>query len=256
MTRRAVDFIREQVAAAGASGVAFGLSGGVDSAVTAYLCRLALGSDKCLALIMPNTEFTPHSETEDGILVATELSVQYIVIPIRDIAHASMAHDENPPKVASGNLNARLRAVLLYYEAQKRNYLVVGTDDKSEHMLGYFTKYGDGACDILPIASLYKTQVWDLARHLQVPHHIIEKRPSPHLWTDHFASDELGLSYTDIDRILQRLHEDPVQISRDTAIPIDKIYNILRMHQSSAHKRRLPPAATLSDGIDIGTDTP
>ena len=244
-----MDFIRKQVTAAGASGVVFGLSGGVDSAVTAHLCSLALGSDKCLALIMPNTEFTPASETDDGILVATKLSVPYITVPIQSIVQASVAHDENPPKMASGNLNARLRAVLLYYEAQKRNYLVVGTDDKSEHMLGYFTKYGDGACDMLPIVSLYKTQVWDLARHLQVPHHIIEKEPGPHLWTDHLASDELGLSYAEIDKILQRLHDDPAKIPTDASIPLDKIHNILRLHHNSAHKRCLPPEAILNSDI-------
>lgn len=247
ITRRIVGFIQKQVAVAGASGVVFGLSGGVDSAVTAYLCNQALGGNRCLALIMPNSEFTPSSETKDGILVATRLSIPYIIKPLQGIVRESVAHDPNPPKIASGNLNARLRAALLYYEAQKHNYLVVGTDDKSEHMLGYFTKYGDGACDILPIVSLYKTQVWDLARHLKVPHHIIEKEPGPHLWVDHFASAELGLNYTDIDSILQRLYDDPSQISADTNIPLDRIHDILRLHRNSSHKRFLPPAAALND---------
>lgn len=249
ITQCIVDFIQRQVEMAGASGVVFGLSGGVDSAVTAYLCTQALGSNRCMALIMPNSEFTPSSETRDGILVASKLLIPYTVKPIQSIFRESVADDPNPPKVASGNLNARLRAALLYYEAQKRNYLVVGTDDKSEHMLGYFTKYGDGACDILPIVSLYKTQVWDLARYLQVPRHIIEKEPGPHLWADHFASSELGLDYTDIDIILQRLYDDPSQISTDTNIPLDRIHDILHLHQSSSHKRSLPPAATLTDDM-------
>ncbi|MXX21217.1 MAG: NAD+ synthase [Cenarchaeum sp. SB0665_bin_23] len=246
ITRYIVNFIQGQVAAAGASGVVFGLSGGVDSAVTAHLCSRALGSNSCLALIMPNSEFTPSSETKDGILVATSLSIPYIIKPLQHMVRESVAHDQNPPKVASGNLNARLRAALLYYEAQKHSYLVVGTDDRSEHMLGYFTKYGDGACDMLPIVSLYKTQVWDLARYVGVPRHIIEKEPGPHLWADHLASSELGLGYADIDRVLQRLYDEPTQVSADTNIPLDRIHDILRLHKDSAHKRTLPPMATLT----------
>ena len=251
VARRAERFIREQVSAAGAGGAVFGLSGGVDSAVTAHLCCRALGSERCLALIMPNEEFTPHSETDDGTAVADSLSIPRIMIPLDEIAGAALAHDSDPPKVAAGNLNARLRASLLYYEAQRRNYLVVGTDDKSEHMLGYFTKYGDGACDILPIASLYKTQVWGLARYLQVPSRIIEKEPSPHLWPEHSASAELGLNYADIDRILGRIREDPGRISADTGIPEAKVRHIIGLHHASSHKRSLPPCADLH-----GDDTP
>ena len=150
----------------------FGLSGGIDSAVTGHLCRRAMG-DRCLAMIMPNLEFTPDSETDDGLAVATQLSIRHKVIPIDKISNLvsfGNATDDSPGdrpsrmKRAIGNLNARIRAVILYYEAQKNNYLVVGTDDKSEYLIGYFTKYGDGACDMLPLASLYKTRVLELGR--------------------------------------------------------------------------------------------
>ena len=262
VAERAQEFIRKQVSDAGADGVVFGLSGGVDSAVTAYLCGRALGSDKCMALIMPNSEFTPSSETADGVLVADSISVRYKIIQIGPISEAIVGDDtvessfdgnQDLMRYAIGNLNARLRAVLLYYEAQKRNYLVVGTDDKSEHLIGYFTKYGDGACDILPIADLYKTEVWELARFLGVPHQIIDKEPSPHLWPGHLASAELGLNYTQIDLILQRIQDDAIVISDELGIRQDKIERILGLHTSSEHKRRLPPVADVCQRSENNT---
>lgn len=252
VARRAEEFIRRQVSAAGADGVVFGLSGGVDSAVTAYLCGRALGNDRCMALIMPNSESTPPSETADGILVADSIPVQRKIIQIDPISKAVIGDDtlessfdgnRDLMRYAIGNMNARLRAVLLYYEAQKRNYLVVGTDDKSEHVIGYFTKYGDGACDILPIADLYKTEIWELARFLGVPSQIVNKEPSPHLWPGHVASGELGLDYTRIDSILRRMEDDAFVIADELGIRQDKVERILGLHTSSVHKRRPPPVA-------------
>ena len=273
VAEKAEKFIADSVSSAGSRGAAFGLSGGVDSAVTAYLCRRALGPRRCLALIMPNSEFTPPSETADGILVATRLGIPYEVLPIGQISQAATAHDAAdggrtaPPhnrgdgglpeadetrRRAVGNLNARLRSALLYYEAQKRGYLVVGTDDKSEHMIGYFTKYGDGACDILPIAELYKTQVWDLARHLGVPRHIIDKEPSPHLWRGHSISSELGMNYNDIDAVLSEMAQagtdawDARAASEKLGIPADRVERVINLHRASEHKRHVPPAADLA----------
>lgn len=243
-------FVQEMVESAGACGVALGLSGGVDSALTAHLCSRALGSGRCLALLLPNPAFTPTSETEDGLLVAKKLGMPYKIIPIKDASdsitvHDTDAHTAKTIRQSVGNLNARLRAAIIYYEAQKLNYLVAGTGDKSEHLIGYFTKYGDGACDMMPIADLYKTQVWELAEFLGVPHHIVEKAPGPHLWPDHTAADELGLDYSDIDRILKQLDADPHQISEATGIQYDDIKNILALHHSTGHKRRMPPVPIL-----------
>lgn len=254
IAQRIEEFIKKQVSDAGADGAIFGLSGGIDSAVTAYLCSRALGSNRCMALIMPNSAFTPSFETADGILVAESIPIQHKIIQIGPISEAVIrddtlesTFDKNHTLMqhAIGNMNARLRAVLLYYEAQKRNYLVVGTDDRSEHMIGYFTKYGDGACDILPIAGLYKTEIWELAKFLDVPSQIVDKEPGPHLWPEHVASDELGLDYAKIDSILQHLHDDAFVISSKLGIPQDKVEHILDLHASSEHKRRLPPMVYL-----------
>ena len=255
VTDRAVNFIRKQVADAGSDGVVFGLSGGIDSSVTAYLCKRAMG-DRCLAMIMPNLEFTPDSETDDGLAVAAQLSIRHKVVPIDAISNLVSAGDtagdfpEGRPeqmKKAVGNLNARIRAVVLYYEAQKNNYLVVGTDDKSEYLIGYFTKYGDGACDILPIASLYKTQVLALGRFLGVPQNIIDKPSSPHLWKDHDASGEIGMEYGVVERILDAMEDsrDVDRIARELDIPPELVRRIDALNRLSEHKRNLPPIAQL-----------
>ena len=252
---RAVDFIRRQVADAGADGVVFGLSGGIDSSVTAHLCKRAMG-DRCLAVIMPNLEFTPDSETDDGLAVAAQLSIRHKVVPIDAIANLVSAVDTacNVPgglpeqmRRAVGNLNARIRAVVLYYEAQKSNYLVVGTDDKSEYLIGYFTKYGDGACDILPLASLYKTQVSALGRFLGVQQNIIDKSPSPHLWKNHRASEEIGMEYGVVEKILGAMEDsrDVDKIARELDISLDLVRRIDTLNRLSEHKRTPPPIARL-----------
>ena len=255
VSARVQEFIKRQVDRAGSEGIVLGLSGGVDSAVTAYLCSRALGSGRCLALLMPNSVSTPPSETIDGLQVAAHLSMPHRIIPIGDTVDVATAHDAGKPsdavmRRARGNLSARIRAALLYYEAQKRNCLVVGTGDRSEHMIGYFTKYGDGACDMLPIASLYKTQVQELAGFLGVPPNIAQKDPSPHLWPDHTATGELGLDYGAIDSILVHVGHDADVISQKLDIPHDKVRRILDLCRSSEHKRRLPPIAVLNDSTD------
>lgn len=255
VTEQILDFVRRQVKEAGADGVVFGLSGGIDSTVTAYLCKKAL-ADKCVALIMPNLEFTPDSETNDGLAVATRLGMRYKVIPINqmaDLVSAESAADDSPAdrpsrmKKSLGNLNARIRAVILYYEAQKNNYLVVGTDDKSEYLIGYFTKYGDGACDMLPLADLYKTQVLELGRFLGVPENIIEKEPSPHLWKDHTASEEIGADYSTVERILDAIESDRNvdRMVNELNIPLGMVKQIEALNRLSEHKRKPPPIAIL-----------
>ena len=264
---RAEEFIRRQVAGAGASGAVLGLSGGVDSAVTAYLCSRALGSKRCLALLMPNSEFTPDSETEDGLAVADELSMPRMIIPIAPMSDAATLHGGAGPRKAVGNLNARLRAAMLYYVGQRRNLMVVGTDDRSEYLIGYFTKYGDGACDILPIVDLYKTEIWELAGHLGVPQNIIKKEPGPHLWPGHTVSSELGIGYDEIDRVLKLImntcgdvcdtrHPDTEKISAELGLPADVVERIVGLVQTSEHKRHLPPAANLLNRRPRGEPRP
>ena len=268
----ACSFIRAQVGAAGASGVVFGLSGGIDSSVVAHLSARALGADRCLALIMPNESFTPDSETDDGLLVASRLGLRRKVVPIGAVSDAAVGaaaaaaaaaaggrgeaerDDGGDARLAVGNLNARLRAALLYYEAQMRGCLVAGTDDRSEYLIGYFTKYGDGASDLLPIADLYKTQVQRLGEHLGVPRHIVEKSPSPHLWKGHDAAGELGMGYGEVDAILSGAtggvgtdvgEEEAARAAAAAGISEGSARRIASLNRASAHKRALPPFARL-----------
>ena len=271
----ACSFIRGQVGAAGASGVVFGLSGGIDSSVVAHLSARALGADRCLALIMPNESFTPDSETDDGLLVASRLGLRRKIVPIGAVSDAAVGAaageaaageaaaggqgetgrgDGADARLAVGNLNARLRAALLYYEAQMRGYLVAGTDDRSEYLIGYFTKYGDGASDLLPIADLYKTQVQRLGEHLGVPRHIVEKSPSPHLWKGHDAAGELGMGYGEVDAILSGAtggvgtgvgEEEAARAAAAAGISEGSARRIASLNRASAHKRALPPFASL-----------
>ena len=264
----ACSFIRAQVGAAGASGVVFGLSGGIDSSVVAHLSARALGADRCLALIMPNESFTPDSETDDGLLVASRLGLRRKVVPIGAVSDAAVGAAAGgqgeteqghggDARLAVGNLNARLRAALLYYEAQMRGYLVAGTDDRSEYLIGYFTKYGDGASDLLPIADLYKTQVQRLGAHLGVPRHIVEKAPGPHLWKGHDAAGELGMGYASVDAILSGStgggrsdytgvdEEEAVRAAAAAGLPEADARRVASLNRASAHKRALPPMARL-----------
>lgn len=193
-------FIKYTVEDASADGVIFGLSGGIDSAVVAHLCAKIYPKNS-LAVIMPNDDFTPSSETDDGLLVAKKLGIEYEVVPIKDI---SDSYEPDDKKIIRGNLNARIRANILYMKAAQKNYLVCGTSDKSEFMIGYFTKYGDSASDFMPIVNLYKTEVQEMAKYLDVPQHIIEKKPGAHLYKNHNAFEELGLTYDTIDEELRK----------------------------------------------------
>ncbi|WP_320416730.1 NAD(+) synthase [Candidatus Nitrosotenuis chungbukensis] len=148
-----------------------------------------------------------------------------------------------PEEKSLGNLRARIRATLLYYHANLKNYLVIGSSDKSEQLIGYFTKFGDGSADVLPIASLYKTQIRLLAKHLGVKESIIQKKSSPHLWKGHIAEDEIGASYEEIDSILYCMTDKNMpldDIQKMTQIEKDKIEKIHQLYKKSEHKRIMP----------------
>ena len=233
-------FLAEKIENTKAKGVILGLSGGIDSAVIAYICKRNL-KEKTLALIMPDTEITPKSETEDALKMISLTGIEYKLIDINPIVKEYSMYLE-PNAKSRGNLRARVRTNILYYYANAKNYLVLGSSDKSEHMIGYFTKQGDGASDITPIISLYKLQVREIAKYLQVPSNVISKKSSPHLWKDHEAENELGISYEEIDSILHCLFEKKLSVEETekiTLIEKSKIQKIQELHSKSEHKRLL-----------------
>jgi len=229
-----------------ATGVIFGLSGGIDSAVIAMLCAKSL-KNKSLALIIPDSKITPRVDTEDALKLVDKLGIEYKLIDI-SFVHNEYSKYLEPNPLALGNLRARIRANILYYYANAKNYLVLGSSDKSEFLIGYFTKFGDGGADLLPIVSLYKSQIREFAKFLGVPDSIISKKSSPSLWQSHFAESELGLSYEEIDATLHCLVDKNLSLQETasfTGIEPSIVEKIHKLYKKSEHKRITPKACQL-----------
>jgi NAD+ synthase len=239
-------FLVDEIAARKSQGVIFGLSGGIDSVVLAMLCAKSV-REKTLALIMPNSKITPQVDTEDAIKIVDSLHLEYKLIDI-GFVHKEYSKYLEPNPLAFGNLGARVRSNILYYYANARNYLVLGSADRSEFLIGYFTKYGDGAADLLPLVSLYKTQIREFAKFLNVPGNIISKPSGPRLWEGHLAEVEIGLGYDEIDSILHCMIDKELSLeetAKITALPISDVDKIYQMHKRSEHKRMTPESCIL-----------
>ncbi len=240
ITETIENFLIGQIEKNHANGIILGLSGGIDSAVLAYICKRKL-KEKTLAMIMPDTQITPSIETEDAMKMISLTGLEYKLIDIKPIVNEYL-HYVEPNEWAKGNLRARIRTNILYYYANAKKYLVLGSSDKSEYLMGYFTKYGDGASDLVPIMSLYKLQVREIAKFLGVPQYIIEKKSSPHLWKEHEAEKELGITYEEIDSILYCIIDKKYSIEKTVELlEIDKLIveKVYQMYISSAHKREI-----------------
>jgi len=257
--KRITEFIRDKVAEASAEGVVIGLSGGVDSSVTLALAVEALGEERVHGLVLPDTRVTPQEDIDDALNIANKFGIKVSRVDIDSIVDSfkkAMPFYRPEDKVSLGNVRARVRMTILYYYANAHNLLVCGTGDKSEIYMGYFTKYGDGGADLLPIGDLFKTQVRELGRQLGVPEKILRKPSSPRLWEDQTAEGELGATYEVIDTVLfyyLNLKMEPQQINKETGIPIDLIERIVDRIYRFEHKRNMPPIAKLSV-VTVGLD--
>ena len=222
-------------------GVIIGLSGGIDSAVLAYLCANSIKA-KTLVLVMPDSKISPNDETEDAIKIVDALELNYKLLDINSI-HKEYYNVLEPNDLSLGNLRARIRKNILYYYANSKNLLVLGSSDKSEFNIGYFTKFGDGAADLLQIVSLYKTQVREIAKELGVPTNIITKKSSPNLWPNHVAETEIGATYEEIDCILYCILDKKMSINEtinQTKIEKETVEKIYQLYKKSEHKRITP----------------
>ncbi|MDK2891874.1 NAD+ synthase [Methanohalophilus sp.] len=249
---RIVEFIRTKCDDAGCSGVVLGLSGGIDSTLVAYLCTEALGSENVLGVHMPELNVTPAEDVLDATQVADILGIEFKTIDISEIVASFLNNipDGNPAEsYANSNLKARIRMSILYYYANLTGYLVVGTGNKTEILLGYFTKYGDGGVDIEPIGDLYKTEVRQMAEILGIPADIISKPPSAALHVGQTDEEDLGLPYEIIDRILSLLLEglDTHVVQSMVGVSAEDMHSLLVRIDSNIHKRKVPPIADLSD---------
>jgi len=245
-------FIKESTDAAGVDEAIIALSGGIDSTLTAHLAVEALGADAVYGLVLPS-EVNRDQNMSDAERVASELlGIEYDVVEIGPLVDAVLevspesmrADDETRARTAVGNLRARLRAVLNYFAANSRNALVLGTGNRSEALVGYFTKYGDGAVDCLPIAPLYKQQVRQLARHVGVPEDLAAKTASAELWADQTDEEEMGVDYETLDSILA-LHVDgplsPTATAHHIGVEVALVERVAKLYERSAHKREFPP---------------
>jgi NAD+ synthase len=245
-------FIRARISESGTSGAVVGLSGGIDSAVVAYLTVEAVGSENVLAIMLPVQDLTPGYDTDDATRVANRLGIEYRVIEVGDVLHGFLDSipDYDPDAVvASGNMTARIRMCVLYYYANLMNRLVIGTGNRTELLLGYATKHGDAGVDIEPIGDLYKTEVFELAGFLGVPERIIRKAPSARLWAGQTDEGELGMRYPDIDRILRMLVDEQLSVDEIEArgVPGDDARRLTNLIGISEHKRRPPQKAIVRD---------
>ncbi len=225
-----------------------GLSGGLDSSTAATLAVKAVGENKVTGLFLPDRQVTPSEDTLDAQSLSEKLGIRTYRVDVKTILRIyskAAPFFERKAMVANGNLRARIRMSLLYYYANLENALVLGTGDRSEILIGYFTKYGDGGTDLLPLGDLYKTQVRGLARSLRVPNSIVSRPSSPRLWIGHTAMDELGLDYSVIDLILQGFFDlkySKARIARELNLSVSSVTRLLERNRLSEHKRNLPPS--------------
>lgn len=226
--------IRQYFTKTGFSKAVLGLSGGVDSALVVALTATALGPKNVTVLIMPEHGVTNPKNVADAAALAKQIGVKALTVPINRYLGTFQASSWKQSKLAKMNLRARIRAVLLYNYANSNGCLVVGTTNKTEMMLGYFTKYGDGAVDLEPIATLYKCEVRATARMLGVPDCIVDKTPTAELFRGQTDETELGMSYDDADSLLMRISKGQPAIGKKAA-QIQKIMTV------NAHKSKLPP---------------
>lgn len=244
-----IEFIRNEATSANYQGVVLGLSGGIDSSVALYLATKALGNNKVLGLILPDKKVSKRSDIDDAIELSQKVGINYHIIDITEIKQKYM--DILPlEKISIGNLTARIRMNFIYYYANIEHKLVLGTSDKSELMIGYFTKFGDGAADILPLADIYKTEVRELAKYLNLPRKILLKKSSPSLWKDQTAEDEIGMEYEKIDTILKNLAENISENANKDLLKkgIDKndILFVKNLLLKNKHKITLPKICIIS----------
>ncbi len=236
-------FLYQAVTKRGFKRAIFGLSGGIDSAVVARLCMLALNTENCLALLLPSGYSNPKN-LEDALAFCKHFSLSYKLIKLEDFELAYIKNlQEQTNTLAYGNFCARMRMNLLYDQSQKYSSLVIGTSNKSELMLGYGTLFGDLACAINPIAPFYKTEIYRLAKLLEIPQNIIIKTPSADLYPGQSDEADLGYNYEQIDSLLikyETLEKKSAYLLEKEGFDPIMVKSILKRIKNNAFKRKMP----------------
>ena len=246
-TRILTGFIRDGMTKAGMSRAVIGLSGGIDSAVSAYLSAQALGAENLLALRMPYRSSSAAS-LSDAEAIIEDLGLPHLTVPISDMADALITRFPGMSKLRQGNIMARLRMITLYDQSMAWKGLVMGTSNKTEFLLGYSTIYGDSGVALHPIADLYKHQIRQMARYLGVPRSVIDKPPSADLWIGQTDEDELGFTYDQADQVLYLLVDERYTVDEVAQEGFDRdfVAQIWERVKANHYKRTTPNIAKLS----------
>jgi len=249
-----VDCVRREVTKVGLKRVVLGLSGGVDSSVSAAVAARALGGENVFGVMMPYQTSSPES-VNDAEAVAVSCGIRTLTVEITPQIDAYFERFPEASKLRRGNKMARERMTILYDQSAELSALVIGTSNKTELLLGYGTVHGDIASAVNPIGDLYKTQVWGLAEHLALPEQVISKAPSADLWAGQTDEDELGFGYRNADALLFRMIDERCRDDElvDMGFDLPFIHRVRSMVQSSQYKRRLPVIAKVSNRT-IDTD--
>lgn len=245
--RMLTGFIRDQIEKAGMKRTVLGLSGGIDSALSAYLCAEALGPENVLVVRMPYRTSSEDSLT-DAEKVINDLGLPSLTIPITDMAEALFSQIPDISSLRKGNVMARLRMTILYDQSADFGGLVMGTSNKTEFLLGYSTIYGDSGVAVQPIADLYKYQVRQLARAMGVPQSILDKAPSADLWAGQTDEGELGFTYDAVDQVLFLLVDERYTVAEVVEEGFERSFveNVWRRVKANHYKRTMPNIAKLS----------
>jgi NAD+ synthase len=248
-------FIRDAVETSGTAGVVIGLSGGIDSSLSAALAVRALGPERVHGFLLPYRTSSPASE-QDARAVAVHLGIPHRLIDISPMVDAYFAVETGADPARRGNKMARERMSILFDQAKAENALVLGTSNKTEILLGYTTWFGDSAASLQPLGDLYKTQVRALSRAVGVPQPILEKKPSADLWPGQTDESELGIQYDEVDQVLYLLVDERVDASRVVQMGFSEalVTRVLKLVKNMQYKRMMPIIAKVGSrtpGIDF-----
>ena len=237
-------WIKKTVEKAGFKKVVIALSGGIDSALACALAVKSLGPDQVFPLLLPYGNLNLEG-TKDALLLCDFLKIDKNNIKISDIKPAVeeiIKLEDAISEIRKGNIMARVRMIYLFDLAKKNDALVIGTENKTEHYLGYFTRFGDSASDLEPIINLYKTQVWEMAKYLNLPKNIIEKTPTAGLWLGQSDENELGFSYKDADQILNLYFDEKMKTNQimEKGFKKELIEKVLDRVKQNEFKQKLP----------------
>jgi len=258
VTEILVNFIKEETEKIGLRNVVVGVSGGIDSALSALLCSQRLWAKTGFWVRYYLIKTSSKESVEDAYLFATHFDIKLNLIDITSFTDLFINTLDVDSKLRKGNVMARMRMVALFDMSSKHNAIVLGTSNKTELLLGYGTWYGDLASSINPIGDLYKTQVWDLSKYLGIPQKLIDKKPTADLWQGQTDEDELGFSYDEVDRLLYHMIDERRTIDELVKLGYNQsfISNVAERIRKNQFKRQLPVIAKISHRtIDRDLDT-